>query len=169
MIRFLNFLIFTIVLALIIYGGIFISKNTGTADTGTKIYFFYRGNLHPVSRDFGQISEQELLSKALSDLWAGPNEKEKKQGIISLIPKDINIQELALTDGILKIKLNKLFLNLSGNAQIEGILKQIVFTMTQFSGIQAVDFNVEGNRGGTLIIGGEGYTINRPLNREYFK
>lgn len=153
---------------MIVYGGLIIARKSAELETGTKIYFYYHGNLRPVLRDFSEFAEQEVLTKTIAALWLGPTEKESRQGLVTLIPKDVGIIALSRQGDIFTIKLNKYFLNLSGNAQIEGVLKQIVFTLTQFSDVRAVNFEVEGITG-TLIIGGEGYTISAPLTREYFK
>lgn len=168
MLRLLKLLILIGFIALIAYGGLIIARKSSELEAGTKIYFYYRGNLRPVLRNFTEVSDNEILARTITALWSGPTEKELQQGLVTLIPKDIVIKELSLSGELLNIKLNRLFLNLSGNAQIEGVLKQIVFTATQFPNIRAVNFEVEGNTG-TLIIGGEGYTISAPLNREFFK
>jgi spore germination protein GerM len=168
MMRLIKLLLLAGFIFLIVYGGLIVARKSAELETGTKIYFYYHGNLRPVLRDFSEFSPQEQLSKTIAALWAGPTEKEQRQGVVTLIPKDVEIVALTRQGDILTIKLNKYFLNLSGNAQIEGVLKQIVFTLTQFADIRAVNFEVEGVTG-TLIIGGEGYTISAPLTREFFK
>ena len=72
-------------------------------------------------------------------------------------------------DGTVVLIFNDELLKISGGHNaIDGVLRQIVFTATEIHGIKAVRFKVFGHESNTLVIGGEGYTVDRPLSRADF-
>ncbi len=166
--RFFSFIFFLAILIVLFYGGFLLKEKTPAETGGAHIYLYQKAKLIPVPRKLS--GQNNSIALALSELWKGPSAMEAKNNIISLIPGDVLILSMQHSGEILSLNFNDRILKLSGgNAYIEGILKQIVFTATQFPEIKAVQFAVEGKQNQALIIGGDGYTISAPLTRNSFK
>ncbi|GBR75933.1 hypothetical protein NO2_0558 [Candidatus Termititenax persephonae] len=135
-------------------------------DTVT-VYFYRYEKLQPVRRT--RQNDLPKATVALTELLAGPTTEERSNRIQTMLPPQLQCKSWSKANDILILDFNQELLKISGGHNvIEGALKQIVFTATEIKGIKAVRFQVENQRGGTLVIGGEGYTIERPLGRDYF-
>lgn len=133
--------------------------------------FFVRVN------DEGKISFKSVLRPIPADvpplptsiqaLIDGPRPGEISANLLSLIPEDTEIIGARIEAGIAYLDFNEQFrfntLGIEGHrAQIE----QIVYTATEFPSIQKVQFLIEGQR--VDYLGGEGFWIGGPLDREDF-
>jgi len=133
-----------------------------------QVYFYYNEHLRPL--ECAIDSGSSPLDTALRALLRGPDAEAKAKNIQTLLPPDLQITERHLENGVLTLTLNDALLRMSGGSQnIHSALRQIVFTATQIKGIKSVSFRVQGFTGSALVIGGEGYIIDRPLDRNYFK
>ena len=166
--RFLGSILIIICLGLLFYGGLVIKEKNDQPNNNLYVYFYYHDKFYPAKRNVSGLANR--LDYILTELWKGPNASEKQRGIITLLPADLILLDHTLSNGTLCLTFNDKLLKIAGgNAIVEGLLKQIVFTCTQFLNVQDVKFKVAGYQNNTLIIGGDGYTISAPLNREYFK
>jgi spore germination protein GerM len=87
-------------------------------------------------------------------------------GLFSEVPDNIAVLNMRQDGSILIINFNKGFLAYGGgSSRIQAAIAQIVYTMTEISPIRQVKFLIEGS-GDELVIGGEGYVIDRPLSRQ---
>ena len=134
------------------------------------VYFYRYDKLYPVKRSLNSIKAPEEVA-ALGALFRGPTTEEKSNRMQTMVPPNLrptgiereenSVLLLVFDDDLLKIS--------GGSNVINGALKQIVFTATEINGIKAVRFQVNSQGSETPVIGGEGYTIDRPLDRAYFK
>ncbi|GBR74675.1 hypothetical protein NO1_1809 [Candidatus Termititenax aidoneus] len=152
--------------AVLIYLGLFFSRpqNSGTDIT---VYFYRYEQLYAAQR---VLPDNVFpISAALQELFAGPNTEEKSNRVQTMLPAGLKWRDFSVEKDILVLNFNEPLLRISGGYNvIDGMLKQIVFTATEIKGIKAVRFQISGQPEQTLIIGGEGYTIDRPLDRNYF-
>ena len=103
------------------------------------------------------------LFDALDALIKGPSASEEKQGLISLIPRNVKIQNATIRGNTAYISLSEDFLfNTYGVEGYAGQLRQIVLTATEFSNIKDVQILIDGKRVDYL---GEGIWIGSPVSR----
>ena len=149
----------------------YLGFNILTHEDAVTIYFYRYDKLYPVKRSAQPDMQMKTAVFALSALFEGPNTEERSNRIQTMIPSNIRcVVPSGEKNGVLVLVFNEALLNISGGHNvIEGMLKQVVFTVTEIQGINAVRFQVLNQENETLVIGGEGYTIDRPLDRAYFK
>jgi len=100
----------------------------------------------------------------LQSLISGPTDDEKRKGLISLIPPGTRILSATVRDHTAYISFSEDFqYNTFGVEGYAGQLRQIVFTVTEFSNVTDVQFLIEGRRVDYL---GEGIWIGSPLSRD---
>ncbi|GBR77361.1 hypothetical protein RDn1_020 [Candidatus Termititenax dinenymphae] len=135
--------------------------------TDITIYFYRSEQLYPVRQ--ARLNDLPPLEATLTALFNGPTTAEKSLRLQTLIPENIRPLNYSINGEVLTLVFAEDFLLLSGGHHvIDGMLQQIVFTVTEIKGIKSVRFQIENSRSNTLIIGGEGYTIDRPLSRVDF-
>lgn len=103
------------------------------------------------------------LQDALESLIRGPLPEEEKQGLISLIPKNVKILNATVRGSTAYISFNEDFLfNTYGVEGYAGQRRQIVLTATEFSNVRDVQILIDGKRVDYL---GEGIWIGSPVSR----
>ena len=108
------------------------------------------------------------LTDTLKSLLRGPSTDELNMGLISLIPADTSINSIKVKNGVASIDLTESFrFNSFGKEGYKLQLMQIVYTATEFSTVNAVQFLVNGNV--HTYLGPEGVYIGGPLTRDSFK
>jgi spore germination protein GerM len=111
------------------------------------------------------VSDSPMLD-VLQVLLQGPSEEEQRRGLISLIPPDTRIISRNTT-----VRGNTAYINFSEDFMfntygVEGYaaqLRQIVWTVTEFSNVTNVQILIEGRRIDYL---GEGIWIGSPIGRD---
>ncbi len=107
------------------------------------------------------------LTETLKELLKGPTSAEKEKGLSSLIPPGTEIKSVSIRDGIVYLDLGESFrFNPFGAEGYHAQVRQIVYTITEFPGIQGVQFLVEGRK--LDYLSPEGVYIGKPLSRESF-
>jgi spore germination protein GerM len=144
------------------------SKNQNNIHNKTSyVYFSMISNddklkLVKVKREINYIDMP--LTETLKSLLKGPNNDEKSKSIITNIPENTKLISVTIKNNIAYINLTKEFeYNRFGKDATINQLKQIVYTTTEFENIKAVQFLIEGKV--KTYLGGEGITINKPINR----
>jgi spore germination protein GerM len=106
------------------------------------------------------------MTDVLQALLAGPNGDERQKGLISLIPPDTRVLSASIRADTAYVSFSEDFqYNTYGVEGYAGQVRQIVFTVTEFSNIRDVQILIEGRRVDYL---GEGVWIGSPLSREMF-
>jgi hypothetical protein len=108
-------------------------------------------------------SDSPMLD-ALEALLSGPTREERDRGLISLIPGNVKILDARVLGTTAYISFNEDFqYNQYGAEGYIAQLRQIVWTATEFSTVEDVQFLIEGRRMDYL---GESIWIGSPLSRE---
>ncbi|MCL1815135.1 MAG: GerMN domain-containing protein [Treponema sp.] len=103
------------------------------------------------------------LFDALDALIRGPSVEEEKQGLISLIPKNVKILNTVVRGNTAYISFSEDFLfNTYGIEGYAGQRRQIVLTATEFDSVKDVQILIDGKRVDYL---GEGIWIGSPVSR----
>jgi germination protein M len=124
----------------------------------------------------GQILQSKVTRKipvsaspmvdTLNVLLAGPSASELNKGLLTLIPPNTRILSATVRGSTAYINFSEDFLfNTIGVEGYIAQLRQIVWTVTEFSNVSDVQILVEGRR---LDYLGEGIWIGSPINRQLF-
>ena len=129
--------------------------------SGYKKGTFY---LQPVSKQI-ETREKLPLREALEMLFAGPNPEEKAQGLSSNTPLTTKLLNVEIKNNIAYLDFSEEIESGGGTSSMEGRLREIVYTATQFPEIEKVRFLIDGKE--IRVFSGEGITIvEKPVGRE---
>lgn len=121
------------------------------------------GTVVPVQRTARGRGPEQILSRAFNALLAGPNTEEQARGLGTEIPRGTRLRGLAVREGVAVVDLSDAVAAGGGSSSMQGRLWQIVYTGTQYPGIQQVRILIEGAE--RQALGGEGVLIDRPIAR----
>lgn len=135
-----------------------------------KLYFVFIGEDGTLSRKMITRTVEKNDSPLVTNinlLLAGPNQSESNKGYRNLIPEGTKLLSASVRDGIAYLNFNEQFeFNTVGMDGYQAQLMQIVFTATEFSTVNSVQFLIEGQKKDYL--GSEGVWIGSPLSRGSF-
>ena len=140
------------------------------ATTTAKLCFVSIDNDGSVSRK--QISRtitknDSPLTGNIQLLLSGPNASERSKGCRSLIPDGTRLLSASVRDGVALLNFSEEFeYNRVGVEGYLGQLMQIVYTATEFSTVNSVQFLIDGQK--KEYLGSEGVWIGSPLSRSSF-
>ncbi|HLY67128.1 MAG TPA: GerMN domain-containing protein [Chloroflexota bacterium] len=123
------------------------------------MFFTAGGKLVPES---DQINGGDALLASMQLLLKGPQTPDH----FSEIPKTAQLLDVSLDNGTAVADFDAPFYASGGSTGIQLRLAQVVFTLTQFPNISAVQFRQDGQA--ATATGGEGFPLNRPLTRGSF-
>ena len=142
---------------------------TPTGSTIVRAYFVlgsFTGNegLVPVLREVPRT--QAVATAAMRALLAGPNDAEMagRPAMFTAIPDGTTLLGLSISDGIATVNLSREFESGGGSASIFARLAQVVYTLTQFSTVDTVLFELDGEP--VTVFSGEGVVLDHPVGRE---
>ncbi len=128
-----------------------------------NIFFFKNSFFLPVERTIPQKSDP--LYFVAEELLRGPSGLEIKNGYFSEIPEGTKLRQIYKKGDTVIADFSKELASYGGGAaRVQGLLAQVVFTLTDVSGASKVQIMVEGRTEAAL--GGEGYIIDKPLTRK---
>jgi hypothetical protein len=106
---------------------------------------------------------------AMTALLEGPTAAERRADppISTVIPTGTKLLGVRVDDGVAVVDLSGRFESGGGTRSMTGRLAQVVYTLTQFSRIDAVRIELDGRLVTTLS--GEGVDVSRPLDRADFR
>jgi germination protein M len=136
--------------------------------TIVRAYFILDGpvgstGLVPVLRELP--ATKAVARAAMNALLDGPNADERggSHRMTSAVPSGTRLLGLSIKDGVATVDLSGEFESGGGSASQIGRLGQVVFTLTQFSSIDAVVFRVDGRP--VNVFGSEGIVLDGPVGR----
>lgn len=125
------------------------------------------GRIHPEGVEREVEYQSAPLSRSIEVLLDGLTSRELSQGLLNLIPEGSVLLSASVRNGVAYLNFNEAFLfNPMGVEGYRAQLAQIVFSATEFSTIDRVQFLIEGQNQEWL--GGEGVNIGTPLGRDSF-
>ncbi|MFH0975356.1 MAG: GerMN domain-containing protein [Spirochaetota bacterium] len=145
------------------------NKVKDSKDAAQSLFYIYlvkysenseRMSLQPVKRNINSASP---LKDTLNELIKGPSRLEKKKGLLTAIPDDLRIRNVHVVGKNAVLDFNDA---IESNANGEILLTridQLVYTATQFEGIESVIFKVNGKQ--KKFLGGDGLSVSGPVGR----
>jgi spore germination protein GerM len=119
-------------------------------------------SLSPVQR---KVVEKEQVQDALRELIEGPSGAEQRKGFVTALPGNLRLRSVQIKNKMAVLDFNAALGEGAGGTILLNRLDQIVYTATQFQGIQRVEITINGRRQKTL--GADGLSISGPLHRRY--
>lgn len=127
-----------------------------------KVYFLKGDRLVAVERPLKP--NESPLRKTVTELLSGPSAKEKEAGYSSLLPAGVKVLGIKAQDKTAIVDFNRrLEAYGGGTARLEGMIAQIVYTITDVPGIEKAWIWMEGEK--EIVLGGEGLVLDHPLSR----
>jgi hypothetical protein len=129
------------------------NQQSTTAASGVNLYFYRAGLLGVAHREASALSQDSsIYDAALNALFRGPADDELAAGLTTTLPNELSLASSVTVDdsGIATVNLSQEFArgrqaNLQVSDDMMGErMAQIVFTLTQFSAITGVKFEVAG-------------------------
>jgi spore germination protein GerM len=107
-----------------------------------------------------------VATAAMSELLAGPSAAEKATwpAISTAIPAGSRLRGVTVSGGVAKVDLSREFASGGGTFSVTARLAQVVYTLTQFPTVDAVEFYIEGVR--SEVFSSEGIVLDRPQRFE---
>lgn len=136
-----------------------------SAPVALRVYYAYPEKLQPVARTVPHTTA--VLKAALLQLLAGPTPAEKALGMTSQIPAATRLRGVTVKANVAVVDLTSAFGTGGGTLSMTNRIAQVVYTCTQFQGIDAVTFLMDGKPVDAL--GGEGIIIDQPQTRADFE
>lgn len=156
--------IYFIVLSfLLIIIGLFLFRSYTPTNLETiRVFFLKNEVLVPIEKVLPKDGNPlKIIAQTLSN---GPTKLEKDLGFYTEIPKNAVIVDADRIANLVIVDFNSALENYGGGAtRIQGLIGQIVYSFTDLPGIDEVKITVAGKE--EVILGGEGYVIDKPLSR----
>ena len=138
-------------------------KNTNNEGVYLVEYDENTGSITLIFRS-RNIANNNSIEDTIKTLLDGATDEENKNNIISCIPKDTELLDIFVEGNTVYLNFNESFeFNPLGNEGTMLQIYQLVYTATQFEGIDNVIFLIDGNLNET--IGAEGAIENMPFKR----
>lgn len=131
---------------------LFLVSDDGTAMT-----------LEPVHRRLRPTDPLEAAAATVAALALGPDADEAARGLGSEVPPATTVRSVAWRDGVLVVDLSADVVTGGGSASMIGRLAQLTYSLTQPSGVDAVELWVDGRP--LEAWGGEGVMTRWPWRR----
>ena len=146
------------------------TDDPGSGKTIVRAYFVLGGErrsegLVPVLREVPETAG--VARAAINALLAGPTPSESGDGAVSsAIPDGSRLLGIDIKNGIATVDLSTEFDSGGGSASMQYRLAQVVYTLTQFSTVKSVVFQIEGTT--VTVFGSEGIVLAGPVGRGDF-
>ncbi len=128
-----------------------------------RLYFGYEDRVMAVERSVPY--SQAVAKTAMTELLKGPSATELKGlALHSEIPKGTTLNGVTIKNGIAKVDLSGQFDDGGGTLSVTMRLAQVVYTLTQYGTIDAVEFYMDGKR--VEVFSGEGLMLDHPQKPE---
>ena len=131
-----------------------------------NVYFSYHERMQPAPRT-APAGTKAVLRAALEALLKGPSADEKADGLSTQVPSGTGLLGVTVNANVAVVDLSGTFDSGGGTLSMTNRLAQVVFTATQFPGVDAVTFKIRGKT--VKVFGGEGIIIDRPQTRRAFE
>jgi hypothetical protein len=104
---------------------------------------------------------------AVRALLAGPSPAEQKAGLSSAVPAGTRLLGLSIDGGVASVDLSEEFDSGGGSLSMTARVAQVVYTLTRFPTVRAVEFLMAGEP--VEALGGEGVVLDGPQRRAQWR
>ncbi len=133
-----------------------------SGETVTVLVYFLSGEkLATAERTLP--ATQAVARAAMDALCGGPNDFERAAGLTSSVPEGTEVLGISVKDRVATVDLSGEYASGGGSLSMMTRVAQVVYTLTQFKTIRAVQFHLDGEP--VAAIGGEGIIVDSPQRR----
>jgi Sporulation and spore germination len=140
-------------------------SSTLPAQPSFEVWFARGEQITPVGRARG--SSPGVATAAIRALLAGPTPAERRTGARTAVPPDTGLLGISIENGIATVDLTSEFQSGGGSLSMQLRLAQVVYTLTQFSTVKKVRFQLDGER--VNVFSDEGIILDHPVGRTDYK
>ena len=133
---------------------VFFVRYTGSAETGSLV---------EVHRTVPSGGPAARITSAVRALLAGPSAAERREGLVSEVPRGTSLRRLEVAGGTATVDLTGSFAQGGGSTSMLARVWQLVYTATQTPDVRAVQIMIDGRR--VRALGGEGVMVDAPIER----
>ncbi len=141
-------------------------SSSPTASTTSFNLYFMRGDKIGVAHRT-MSKTQQVGAAAMKELLSGPNPKEQAAGLTSAIPAGTKFLGLTINNGLASVNLSGEYEAGGGSLSMASRLAEVVYTLTQFSSVRQVTFQLDGKP--VTVFGGEGIVMDHPVDRSNYE
>ena len=110
------------------------------------------------------VLDDGKIENALKALIEGPSAGEKARGYLTAVPANLKIRDIKIKNRVAEIDFSAAIGEGAGGNILMNRIDQIIYTATQFNGIDGITISINGKR--QNVIGGEGLSIQGILSRK---
>ncbi len=137
-----------------------------SGETTTVLAYFLNGK-KLASAERRVPATLAVARAAMNALCGGVNSFERAAGLTSSVPAGTTVRGIAVSGGTATVDLSREFASGGGTLSMTSRVAQVVYTLTQFRSITAVEFKLEGKPLDAL--GGEGILLETPQRRAHWE
>jgi len=134
---------------------------TPSSMTTLSLYFLRGEELGVAERRVPSTTKP--ATAATEALLAGPTAAERAAGLTTTVPEGTRLLGLRIQSGVATVDLSGAFASGGGSLSMQARVAQVVYTLTRFPTVRAVDFRLDGAMVETL--GGEGLMLDAGQTR----
>jgi hypothetical protein len=134
---------------------------TPSSMTTLSLYFLRGEELGVAERRVPSTTKP--ATAATEALLAGPTAAERAAGLTTTVPEGTRLLGLRIQSGVATVDLSAAFASGGGSLSMQARVAQVVYTLTRFPTVRAVDFRLDGAIVETL--GGEGLMLDAGQTR----
>lgn len=142
-------------------------STTTTAEREVDVSVYFLADEELALGAARRIDGPAVAAGALTELLAGPTVAEQDLGRVTAIPEGTRLFGVSTNDSTATVDLSKEFTAGGGSLSMQARLAQVVYTATQFPGIEAVRIHIDGAP--VRALGGEGVLVEEPVTRADFE
>jgi hypothetical protein len=118
---------------------------TTQAPTGTTVVPYFIEGDRVAAGEPVETSEGGVAAAALRALLDGPNGRELAAGLTTAVPRNTQLLDLAVAEGLARVDLSGKFREGEGVPATRERLAQVVYTLTQFPTVKRVRVRIDGH------------------------
>lgn len=144
-------------------------SSNGSASAGPRTdvtLFLTRGErLEQVTRSVPKVAR--IGAEAVKALLAGPSPEERRAGLATAIPENIQFNGLTIDGGVARVDLSRGFESAGAGLGLTLRLAQVTCTLDAFSTVSGVRFALDGQL--VDVISGDGVVVDKPVTCDGYR
>ena len=146
-----------------------VTPPASTTETSSVLLYFTRGEkLGVAGREVrAEDSAEGRAEAAMKALLGGPTARDKAYGLGTTIPEGTTLNGVTIEGDTATVDLSRAYESGGGSLSMLLRVSQVVYTLTQFEGVNKVAFELDGTIANS--IGGEGIIVSPSVTRANFE
>ena len=143
------------------------AETTGTLNGSPSFVVWFSRGERLVAVRRAHAATPRVATAALGELFAGPTRAERASGIATAVPAATRLLAVSVRSGVATVDLTSEYQSGGGSLSMEMRLGQVVYTLTQFSTVKRVRFELDGAP--VNVFSSAGIILDHPVGRGDYK